>query len=91
MIVIDPGEPWETVKQFADQYNWTFDVLLDPDQRASRRYGVNSHPRTYLIDREGNLLGLAIGYRDWNSKTARQLVEGLIRYGSWDGGDDRPE
>lgn len=91
MVVIDPGEKAEVVRRFANRYRWAFDVLLDPDHDVSRRYGVNSHPRTYLIDREGNLLGLAIGYRDWDSETAFELVEKVIAAGGWTNGETASE
>jgi len=91
VVVIDPGESGDKVRRFADQYGWDFDVLLDTDHRVSRRYGVNSHPRNYIIDRQGNLIGLAIGYRDWSSKLASQIVEGLLANGSWQYRKDRSE
>ncbi len=35
-------------------------------------------PSNYLIDREGNIVGGAVGYRDWESPVAQKLIERLL-------------
>jgi len=77
VVVIDPGEKKEAVQQFASRSGWRFDVLLDPDNSVSARYGVRGHPMNFLI-KDGKILAVAIGYRDWASRTAVQLIEKIL-------------
>ena len=41
-------------------------------------YGVSSTPVKFLIDAEGNMIGAAMGYREWNSDEVKSLISGLI-------------
>jgi len=70
------------VKAFAERYNWNFDVLPDESNKVAYLYGVNSHPRTFLIGKKGEILGVVVGYRDWESDTAIRLIEYLISAGA---------
>ncbi len=78
MVVIDPGEGRKTVRQFAEEFGWTFDVLLDRDHSVARRYGVRGHPMTFLISSDGTLLGVIVGFREWDSGLAYQIIDELL-------------
>ena len=54
------------VEPFVDAHNLSFPVLLDPKQKISKRFGVNSLPTTFLIDPEGHILGVLSGAEDWS-------------------------
>ena len=43
---------------------------------------IQGTPGNYLIDREGNIVGGAIGYRDWTSPFAQKLIERLTEENS---------
>ena len=47
----------ESVENFIADTEYTFPVYLDFDSDASAKYGINSFPNTFFIDRNGNLLG----------------------------------
>jgi thiol-disulfide isomerase/thioredoxin len=49
-------------------------LYLDQERRTRSAFGVRGIPVTYLIDREGNLVGSLIGAADWDSRGARALV-----------------
>jgi hypothetical protein len=54
-------------------------VLVDRSgDVAGKGYGVWGPPTIYLIDREGRLVGRAVGSRDWASPAARDLVLSLL-------------
>lgn len=78
MAVIDPGEKRKAVAQFAEEFSWTFDVLLDRDQSVARRYGVRGHPMTFFIGPNGRLLGVIVGFREWDSTLAFQVIDKLL-------------
>ncbi len=53
-------------------------ILLDTDGAVTRRYGVNGTPTAFLIDRQGRLLGRAVGPRDWASPAGAALIAPLL-------------
>jgi peroxiredoxin len=67
------------VTAFVQKMQLTFPVLLDPTTEAGRSYGVRGLPTTYLIDPDGQLIGAAIGARDWARTEAKALIAGLLR------------
>jgi thioredoxin-related protein len=52
--------------------------LLDPDGRVSALYGVSSTPMKFLIDKQGNLVTAAMGYRNWDKDDFKSLIQSLI-------------
>jgi thiol-disulfide isomerase/thioredoxin len=60
------------------QYRLSFPVLLDPSGEVTRLYGVASLPTTYVLDRAGRLVSVAVGGRDWTQDEARELIVPLI-------------
>lgn len=54
-------------------------VVLDREGTVSRDYNVFSHPIKFLIDRQGDLMAMGLGYRDWDSEEIDRLVNVLIR------------
>ena len=67
------------VRPFAKQYKLTFDLGLDPKMALASTYQVWAVPSTYIIDRKGQRILYANGSRQWDSKAARALFEGLLK------------
>ncbi len=61
-LPISRGEELQTVNAFRKRMGYTFPMGLDPDQRIFRRYATNYIPRNFLIDRNGNVSLVSIGY-----------------------------
>lgn len=72
------GENETLVQDFQNEFKLSLPVLYDPGDETARQYGVRGHPVTFIIDREGFLVGKVIGERDWSSKEARALLEDLL-------------
>jgi len=53
VVAINNGEDLEDVKVFTDEFNLTFDVLLDPKADVQLLYQVHAYPTTFLIDHDG--------------------------------------
>ena len=79
ILAINLGETAPVVKEFMEEYNLSFPVLLDKDNSVARIYGARSIPTTYLIDREGNILGMAVGAREWDSDALRELFREIVK------------
>jgi len=67
------------VKPFMAELKLTFPALLDSKTEVARQFGLRGLPTTYLIDREGRLIGAAVGGRDWYSTEAKALIAGLLQ------------
>ncbi len=78
LLAIDVGEKKETVLNFVEDRDLSFTFLLDEDTQVSAQYGVRSHPMKYLIDKNGNLIGISYGYREWDNAEMKSLIELLI-------------
>ncbi|AOU99476.1 hypothetical protein BI364_02165 [Acidihalobacter yilgarnensis] len=66
------------VAPYLKKNGFTLPVLLDPSGAVRKRYEVRVFPMTYIIGRDGHILGLAIGARDWFGAAARRLLDPLI-------------
>ena len=66
------SETVESASEYIAQQGYTFPVYYDTALEAAYAYGVNSIPRTYFIDREGNLVSAVT-----QMITAEQLQAGI--------------
>jgi peroxiredoxin len=78
IIAIDVGESRETVLKFSEENDLSFTVLLNEDSQISAQYAVRSHPMKFLIDRQGNLIGVSQGYKEWDAAEMKSLIKALI-------------
>ena len=67
------------VKAYIARHRLTFPHLQDADGRVASMLAVPATPTTLLMDRAGQVLGAGLGYRDWASPAAHQLVEDLLK------------
>jgi peroxiredoxin len=68
----------EVVQPFMTRRQLRFTTLLDATGQVTRLYGVTSLPTTYLLDREGGLVSVAIGDYDWATAEAQALITSLL-------------
>ena len=78
IVAIDLQESAEPVKKFLNEYELTFMTLLDSKGETGPLFGINSIPTTLIMDKNGMIIGVAIGPRDWASKKSIALFEHLI-------------
>lgn len=57
-------------------------VLADPKRAVAHEYGTEKVPETYLIDREGQIVHLFVGPRDWRDPTLVADIRGFADLGS---------
>lgn len=73
------AEGAKAVVPFVKELKLTFPIGLDPKMALAQQYGVLGIPSSFLVDRKGRLVALALGPRDWDSVTARAVIESLLR------------
>ena len=57
----------------------TFPVLFDTEKRVSRLYDVNAMPSTVLIDRDGKVRYIHLGYRAGYEARYESQVRELLK------------
>src|SRR5574340_890406 len=53
VLAVNVGQKRETVKTFAAELRGSYPILLDPEGKNAKLYGVTDLPRTHVIDRQG--------------------------------------
>jgi peroxiredoxin len=76
-VAID-GEKESRIKRFVDRKKITLPVLLDVKEAIARSYGVTMIPTTLFIDRDGFIIGMVRGERDWSSSDAWPAIKNLF-------------
>ena len=78
MVAVNMGEPAEKVKTYKAKHRLNFAHVLDPENTAVTLFAVSATPTNFLLDRQGRVLGGGMGYRDWASPEAHQLLQRLL-------------
>src|SRR5262245_27177442 len=66
-ISVDRGGPRSLLEPYVKNLGLTFPILLDPDMRAAGSWRVTALPATFLVRPGGEVVGMALGAREWNS------------------------
>ncbi len=78
LIAID-GERKKTVQKIVNENKVTLPVLLLLKEKVMDHYGVKGWiPLTFLVDREGMLVGKIVGQRDWCTPEAWSCLKELF-------------
>ena len=81
LVGVNLRESPEAVRAFAQAFRIPFRLLLDAAGQSPRLFGLWGHPNTVLLDRQGRVVGLVRGERDWQSDAAKGLVRQLLAEG----------
>ncbi|WP_242157652.1 TlpA family protein disulfide reductase [Aestuariivivens sediminis] len=76
-FVMVSNDKFETIKPYLLKNNYTFPVYR-PLSDFSDQLNVTSIPRTFLIDKSGNVVIDKTGVSNWNSKVVRNVINELI-------------
>ena len=77
-VSVDRGSPRGLLEPYVRNLKLTFPVLLDHDARTSDGWRVTALPATFLIRPGGDVTGVAVGAREWNSAEMKALVEQML-------------
>jgi hypothetical protein len=78
ILGIDVQEDRDIVLKYVRDNSLSYPNLIDEDGMVSMQYKVSSTPTKWLVDTEGNLVGMALGYRRWDVEEMRSLIQALI-------------
>ncbi|GGK24255.1 hypothetical protein GCM10007962_18120 [Yeosuana aromativorans] len=69
---------YSEINPFLEQNNYTFKAYR-PLKNESELFDVSTIPRTFLIDRNGNIIIDESGAANWNSNKVRTTIDGLLK------------
>jgi peroxiredoxin len=78
VLAVNIQESKETVARWVRDSKVTFRVVLDPPGALARAYGVTATPTTFIVGRDGKLVGKALGAKSWASERGRALLQALL-------------
>ena len=77
MVAINLQESASRVTEFYKEYKLTFTTLLDTTGDVGAGLGIRSIPTTFILDKNGRIIGKALGPREWEGKKSIALFEYL--------------
>ncbi len=79
VLLIDFREDAALVRQTAKERGYVAPVLVDASGDVTgKQYGVFGPPTIFFVDRQGRLVGRAIGERKWDSPAGRAFIKALL-------------
>lgn len=76
VILAISDEKEETVRSFIAQHGYSYPILLDPDRKVNTAYDVEGIPKSFVYDRQGQMVAQSIDMR-----TRGQFLEMLKKAG----------
>ena len=77
-ISVDRGAPRALIEPYLRNLNLTFPVLVDPDTATAEAWRVTALPATFVIRPGGEVVGMAMGAREWDAPPMRALLEPML-------------
>jgi peroxiredoxin len=77
-VSVDRGAPQALIEPYLRNLDLTFPVLLDGAMETANAWRVPGVPATFVVRPRGDVAGMAIGIREWDSREMRALVESLL-------------
>ena len=73
----DPGMEGR-IREFADEYGLTFEILYDAAGDIRQQYQTTGVPETFIIGRDGRIRRRIIGSDDWSRPDNVAYLERLL-------------
>lgn len=78
LVKVAIKEKEEDLRKYKNEFKVSSPILLDEKAEVANAYGIQSHPQTFFINREGKVVGRALKGMDWTSRSMRNLIQHLL-------------
>ena len=85
VLAVNLGENTDTVRRFVELKKYTFRVVPDRKRIIGNRFGVSAIPALVVIDADGRIEWIRVGYNPDRADELRRVVERLTRERRSDG------
>jgi len=79
LLLVNMGEGSEIVRRAVKARGYSATVVLDSDREVSDAYVVTATPTVYILNRRLQIVGRAVGRRDWAGEPGRRLIAALLK------------
>ncbi len=79
LLAISRGEKRDVVEKFLAKEGYTFNAGLDPDGKIFGLFAENSIPRNFLVDRQGKIAFISIGYEEGEFSALTDKIDELLK------------
>lgn len=79
VVAVDDYEPRERVEKFLKDKDYSFPILIDPSGKVTEAFRSMVLPSSFIINKEGKVIGKAIGMREWDSPEFEAFFEELLK------------
>jgi len=77
VVTISIQDSVAAVKEFFEKNQLTFTALLDSFGNTPPAFGIRAIPTTFILDKNGRIIGRAMGPREWDSRESIAMFERL--------------
>lgn len=78
VIGVNLDENADDAKKFLENFPASFKVAGDPGEQCAKNFAVKAMPSSYLVDRNGIIRHVHLGFRPGEAEEFRGLVEKLL-------------
>jgi thiol-disulfide isomerase/thioredoxin len=80
VLAPDQYENFDLVFTFTGQLDPapTFPIMLDPESRSAKAWGVKGLPSSFIVDKQGRIAYRAIGGREFDHPEIEKIIRALI-------------
>jgi peroxiredoxin len=78
VVGVNLDEERADADHFLEQHPIHFAAVSDPSGECPQRYGVPAMPSSYLIDRQGKIRHVLLGFRDGEREETRAKIQALL-------------
>ena len=79
VLAVNLGEDPDMIRRFLELKKYTFRVVPDRNRMIGNRFGVRAIPALVVIDADGRIAWIRVGYNPDRADELRQVVERLTR------------
>lgn len=79
LLAMNMADSEEKVRRFIKKFPYSFDIVTSEQTDFVATLGVNNLPTTILIDKDGKVLGKALGPRDWKNPDFVQSLKEISK------------
>lgn len=73
VLGVNDEDTLSTIRDFAQQFELTFPLLIDSTGNVSAQYKIRAYPTTFFVDREGYIFHIAVGSME------QSMIEEVLR------------